>query len=210
MKKILCTSMFLGLIGFFLTCERHSLYSPSEDSPVSLLGIDFNNGSVTTPAAPTAIYIYSAGQQLSGDLGGRAGADTICVTANPTAGTTVHAFLSVDASDQIIDLVPPLYRTGISVVDGGGANIISTDWTSLWDGSIDMTLGAAGVIGPGLEWWNGSNMDGTASSNNCTGWTVSTSITGDMGNSNFTNSSWITWGNLPCSSGLNYLLYVAY
>ncbi|HPL18629.1 MAG TPA: hypothetical protein PLM53_18635 [Spirochaetota bacterium] len=209
MKKILFIIMLLGTTGLFITCESDNLVFNTKDEPLLLLGVKPNAPAVTPP--PAAIYIYSAGQQPNGNLGGRAGADALCTAANPTAGTTVHAFLSVDSSDLIIDLVPPAYRTGISVVDGGGANIISTDWASIWDGSIDMTLSAASVLGGGLEWWNGSNADGTLNSNNCSGWTSGSSMTiGQMGNSNFTNSSWITWGSLICSSGSNYLLCVAY
>jgi hypothetical protein len=209
MKKILIIILLLGTTGFFFTCDNEEIFFNAKDEPLVLLGVKPNTPPVPTP--PAAIYIYSAGQQPNGNLGGRTGADAICAAANPTAGTTVHAFLSVDSSDQITDLVPPAYQTGISVVDGGGANIISTDWASLWDGSIDMTLSAASVLGVGLEWWNGSNADGTSNSNNCSGWTSGSSITiGQMGNSNFANASWITWGSLICSSGSNYLLCVAY
>lgn len=215
--------MILGTAGVFLTCERNNLYTDEQQEEEELLYMialstpntdKFLNPppySPPPPPPPPVIYVYSAGQ-YAGNLGGRSGADATCVSAGPPAGTTtVHAFLSVTASDKIDDLVPPPYRNGIPVVDAGGANIISTDWNSLWDGSIDITLAAAGVFAAGLEWWNGSNQDGTLNSNNCLNWSSGSSIEfGMIGNSNFTAVQWINFAASPCNTNINFLLCVAY
>ncbi|OHD66000.1 MAG: hypothetical protein A2176_09520 [Spirochaetes bacterium RBG_13_51_14] len=203
MKKILLIIMILGAAVISLTCERNDLFDSTNDDFLSLINLDFNN--------PTAIYIYSYPTTQVGNQGGRAGADALCQTLAPPAGTTtVHAFLSVSASDQIRDLVPSAYQ-GLTVYDVTGANVISSTWTNLWDDNIDMTLSTAGVLGVGVEWWNGSNTDGTLNTNNCLNWTSSSSIDfGRMGNSNFTDTQWINWGSPPCNTNTNFLLCVAY
>ncbi len=204
MKKILSMLTIFFAAVVLVTCERNELYNNSNDDLFSLLV-----KGVETPE-PTAIYIYDAGLS-NGNLGGRAGADALCqaVAPPPFPVTTVRAFISVSAADEIADLVPPAYH-GLPVYDHSGTNTVSATWTGLWDGTINMTLSAAGVMPPGLEWWNGSNTTGTYNGASCQEWTSDlAAFTGIMGNSNFPDTNWINWGAPTCDFN-NYLLCVAY
>lgn len=226
MKKIIAILLLLGASIIFITCDRNDLYDNAKNDTLSLLAslYNLNNGGGTTTipptTPPTVIYLYSAGTRPNGNLGGRAGANATCITAGPPVGTTtVQAFLSVSASDQIRDLVPSIYQT-LPVVDAGGAMTIANTWNDLWTipAGLNMSLADAGVLGPGAEWWSGSNLDGTFNANNCNstgGWTSGSSIvTGWAGNSNaptlIANSLWINFGTLQCDSWTTNLLCVAY
>lgn len=58
---------------------------------------------ITEHSTP-AIYIFSCGVPTNGSLGGRKGADGICVTHKPAVCTTeakVHALITVSSNDQI-------------------------------------------------------------------------------------------------------------
>ena len=206
MKRIVSAIAFLIMALSFVTCERNELYDNSGDDLFALLGLEAGSGS-----GPTAIYIYSAGQ-YDGNLGGRAGADALCqaVATPPFPVTTVRAFISVSSIDTIAAVVPSVYH-GLPVYDHSGTNSISASWSDLWDGTIDMTLGAAGVLPAGLEWWNGSNTDGTLNLENCVGWTTTAAgNTGMRGNTNFVDANWINWTASSCDWAGNYLLCVAY
>lgn len=193
------------------TCERNDMYGGPGIDPEQLFTYipKSPDGAATPPATPTTIYLYNAGVAMP-NFGGRSGADAICLAAAPPAGTTtVHAFLSVSAGDQIRDLVPSLYHP-LPVKNYTGTMTISPAWSGLWDGSIDMKLSDAGVLPPGLEWWNGSNADGTNNANNCNAWTSDLTMdTGMIGNSNFITNQWINWSTTGCST-TQYLLCIAY
>lgn len=223
MKKIIIILLLLGASIIFITCDRNDLYDNAKNDTLSLLASVYNlnsgGGTTTPPATPTVIYLYSAGQR-NGNLGGRIGADATCIAAGPPAGTTtVHAFLSVSALDQIRDLVPSIYQT-LPVVDAGGAMTIANTWNDLWinPAGLNMSLADAGVLGGGAEWWSGSNLDGSYNSNNCDstgGWTSGSSIeTGWAGNSNAPTfimiDYWINFGQIQCNSLTTNLLCVAY
>jgi hypothetical protein len=215
MKKIIASMLFFLSAAFLITCEQNDLYTNTEDKALSLLGVNIDDP-VIIPA-PTAIYIYSAGP-YNGNLGGRTIADSLCdIPIRPAGTITWHAFLSVSGTDQIRDLVPSPYQ-GLPVVDAGGANVISSSWTLMWDGSIDMSLSNAGVLGAGAEWWNGSNLDGTYNASNCDGgtggWTTSGNpFSGEVGNSNapipLPANLWINWSLFTCDLAAS-LLCVAY
>ncbi len=204
MKKIVTASVLIVFAALFLTCERNDLYNNEGDDTLALIMIDLADNS------PQAIYIYDAGM-VTGNLGGRAGADALCQAAAPPPFpiTTVRAFISVSTTDRISSLVPSAYQ-GLPVYDYSGVNLISTSWTALWDGTIDMTLSAAGVLPGGLEWWTGSNIDGSLNAENCQGWTTDLAPdTGMRGNSNFPDAFWINWPASTCDFN-NYILCVAY
>jgi hypothetical protein len=218
MKKILVALMLANIAAYIAACDSNPLYFHTDDSPLSLLypGID-NPG---TP--PAAIYMYRTTAQHDGALGGRTGADTLCVnelaiTSLPITPTTVHAFLSVSASDEIRDLLPSAYWSlPIPIMDGTGTNTIANSWDDLWDGSINMPLhsnaGGAGVLLYGYPWWSGSNADGTynTDNDNCTNWTVASSgFFSKQGSPNANDATWINLSNQGCSASC-YVLCVAY
>ncbi len=167
-------------------------------------------GDGSTPGGSTAteITLYSAGQG-AGALGGIAGANAVCdASGNKPAGTTGVAFLSSDAQDLVtLSGVP----AALPVV-GPNATVISTTWAGLFDGGIDATLGAAGVLAIATdEFLSGTDASGVnVGGANCSNWT---SAAGDssVGRGNLTSGFWMDQ-NDPTNqcAGANHLLCAAW
>lgn len=166
------------------------------------------------PPPPTQTVLFSGGGK-SGALGGRAGADALCQAApRPPlvpANARVRAFISVNANDEIRDFpalhglvtsLPVLGPTGLKVAD---------DWNDLLDGSLDMSLRAAGVLSTSENfWYSGSNTDGSVSANTCTGWTAAnTFLDGTYGYAPQTSGGWSTTGAATCGAASYRVLCIA-
>jgi hypothetical protein len=177
--------------------------------------------SVFPPINPPApIYIFAVPAMINGDLtlgiypDGRTGGNTICQGIYATTFsflnvTTVQAFISVNASDQIKDLVPvsmgtnPVYGVnGVSIIP------ITAAWNDLWSGGniLNDLFTSIGII---ALWWSGSLSDGTAG-NTCSNWTsFSNAFTGTSGSQSNINTTWVSFGSTTCNIP-HYLLCVAY
>jgi hypothetical protein len=149
---------------------------------------------------------------------GRAGLDAVCFaaqTALDIEGGTPRALISVSAADDIADF-PTLYGlpTDLAFASRGG-EVIADDFADLLDGSIDLSIEAAGILegDPGL-WFTGSNADGTASANTCEGWTFEefdNSIRANYGYTSDTNTSWLDGNSTAsCSAGSYHVLCVSW
>ena len=167
--------------------------------------------------ASNNLVLFHAGQTQS-SLGGRAGADAKCVTALAAeaalTGASVHAFISVTATDEIRDM-PTTYSlpTNRPIVDVNGKKI-ADDWADLLDGTIDVALDETAVLGAvgnnDSFWHSGSNADGSLHADNCSGWTVSSGSQQKAGRYKVTNSEWISWAATPACSGQYRLLCIAW
>lgn len=168
-------------------------------------------GQVSEP--PQRIYIFYAGD-YNGNLGGRSGADSLCLTAKnnnfsflPDTVTTVKAFLSVDIGDEIINLVGESYPV-YGVKTDQSITKISDTWEDLWDGNIDVDLQTA--LGIDSLWWSGSNQYGAAVIETCNAWTSEASTDyAETGHWNRPNIMWIYYNNELCNDS-RPLLGVAY
>lgn len=167
----------------------------------------------STPAAPTDIVLYDGGQH-NGNLGGRAGADAICLdAATGTAadsGRTHHiAFLSVSSSDDLSNLNEfPDLDTDAPLVSLTGATVSST-FISAFDGAIDVSLAAAGVLGGGA-WWSGSGASGIAAET-CKGWSSQSTDDSAVIGVSSSEFNWIDGTTtFPCSMSSIHVLCVAY
>lgn len=160
-----------------------------------------------TSIAPMMI-LFAAGP-TNGNLGGRIGADSICSNAIPTGVSCahLHAFISVDASDEIQDM-PSNYNvpTDVQIASKEG-NIVQNNWADLLGGSILMSLVNANILtNSDTFWWSGSNDNGSLSSSHCGNWTASTSlVSGYSGYYNQTSTAWISAGAPDCSQSLPLL-----
>jgi hypothetical protein len=141
------------------------------------------------------------------EYSGRLGLDAVCESAKEAlalAGVSPRALISVGPADQIADF-PSLYGLPIDrPFAGPGGAIIASDFADLLDGSIDLSLEQAGIITsePGF-WFTGSEPDGTASANDCAGWTFSEldqTIRANYGHTYDTDSWWLG-GNATASCG---------
>ncbi|TAN41309.1 MAG: collagen-like protein [Nitrospirae bacterium] len=146
------------------------------------------------PSVPvTNIILYRHETTYNGNLGGRAGANTKCIASvnKPAGYSNFAAFISVNATDTIAG------RQAFSGLDisrtirSTNGTIIANNWADLLDGSIDVSLNAAGITG---SYWNsGTKADGTLGET-CSAWTVGVSGTGpllDWGSESVTNTTWI-------------------
>ena len=169
------------------------------------------------------IILYSAGGRYTSNLAGRTGADDICQssTNKPDGYANIHAFLSVNSTDEIRDM-PDKYGmpTGIPITSLNGT-MIADDLKDLLDGSIDVTLRAAGVVDVSwYYWWSGSKPDGSVAVDyrnfelTCHSWTVGDyySPLGGVGATFINVSYWMYAGAMGCDSGYNtnYVLCVAW
>lgn len=164
-----------------------------------------------TPVTPIILY-NAGGSGFDGNMGGRAGADALCqVSGNRPAGyANFRAFLSVNAGDEIRDM-PGNYGVPTNrPIAGPNGTVIANDWADLLDGTIDVSLGAAGLPTAG-PFWSGGNADGSLSANNCNGWTDNSGINfGEFGNPTRTNSTWLDDAYTSCSDMTYSLFCIAF
>lgn len=77
---------------------------------------------------------------------------------------------------------------------------IATSNADLFDGSIAVTLEAAGVFSSFTVWWSSTDSDGTENINTCTSWTSAAS-TGGYGASDVTNFQWVDRDSFASCAG---------
>lgn len=151
-------------------------------------------------ASALPIILYSAGDTYDGNLGGRSGADSMCVNSSnkPDGYSNFIAFLSVSADDEIRDM-PTLYSVPTDVpIQSVGGTRVANDWFDLLDGNIAFDLyEALGITG---SWFSGSNWNGSVHTDyTCAGWTVNTSIDySQLGRSDATDTNWMSGSTLAC------------
>ncbi len=168
-----------------------------------------------SPAVLQPIYIFNAGLQVGGTLGGRAGADATCRAAAQSQLVTmeaayVKAFLSVNEYDELKYVVPiSRWASPVFGMKTDGTLIqISADWNSLWDGTIDVSLKSA-VEANMNNHWTGSTQYGTYSTDQtCNGWTDSMAY-GMEGSATNIDYQWMDNGAIQCD-GADYLLCVGF
>jgi len=165
-------------------------------------------GSANAPV----IVVFDGGTRNTGATwSGRTGLDNVCQsakTAQSIAGGAPHALISVTSVDEIADF-PTLYGlpTNRAFASVSGA-VIADDFADLLDGSLDLSIEAAGILlsEPGL-WFTGSNADGTASTNTCQGWTTtvhSNEIRANYGYTGNTDSWWLDGSATATCAAVQY------
>jgi hypothetical protein len=144
------------------------------------------------------VVLFSGGG-TNGNLVGRSGADQRCGKQNP-GFDHVHAFISVNNSDEIRDM-PQNYGvpTDRPIVSLKGLQLADDFW-DLLDGKIDQSLMTSDVFPDDIvEWWSGSNFDGSVHGNTCNEWTSdSAGDLGRVGDTSDVNGSWIDDSNEFC------------
>lgn len=168
------------------------------------------NSNDLAAAVSLPMVIYSSVQQ-NGNFTDRATADGICL-ANIPGGleqANVRALISFNATDEIRDFeVNYGIRTDVSIVSPT-ADTLADDWDELLTTGLQVTLQSVGIGLAHVEWWSGSNADGSLSANTCTSWTdgfAGNGMTGRTDNA----ASWLAGGlNDPCAAN-KYLLCLAF
>jgi hypothetical protein len=180
-----------------VTCERHDMYDLAQ------YGLPPQG----------AIYVYPAGTH-TGDMGGRKGADELCykegyIYHKALKASTVKAFLSVSAMDELRFIVPvELWGYPVYGIDSTMAvTQIADSWNTLITSTpppvaINVAVGIGGVY-----WWSGSDSYGSFKVDYaCSEWHYSGAASLPYGNCG-TNS--LAAANQTCDLN-HYLLCLAY
>jgi len=159
------------------------------------------------------VVVAFDGGMHNGNLGGRAGADNICVAAKPGAigNTNVHALISVSTSDMVSNMSANLGVNSNIPVVFQGKELIAKDWTDMLDGSINAALTLSGVSSG--SWWTGSESDAgnvIATTATCNGFTdASSSAYGNVGNTSSSGFGWLGLATSQSCSNSYQLICVA-
>ena len=143
----------------------------------------------------------------NGNIGGRAGADTMCSLAASSKSLScghVRALISVSATDEIRDM-PSLYEVPTSVpIKSPLGTVFYSDWGTAFGGSnAASTLSASGILSS-FYWWSGSTASGALDpfGSHCANWTSDSDM--DLGvqgyNGSLSPSSWIADAEELCDA----------
>ena len=171
------------------------------------------------PPKTTLIYLSTATHQ--GNLKGtsqtaRAGADAICANEKPAnlpaSCSNIHAFLSVDANDEIRDMpanygydsAKPIYwwhnTNGFNET-----NKIDNSWSAMLDGSILKTQYSGTGVSTSAHSGSLSYLGGVSGSQNCNGFTRTSSSVTRVGGASVTSPNWISYysGGFDCGDSFS-------
>ncbi len=148
------------------------------------------------------VFVTSA--TYNGNLGGVSGADSKCqaLVANISSlNGTWKAWISVLGNDASARLIHSSveYR----LVDN--QTKVADDWNDLTDGTLDarINMSQLGQYVATSNVWTGTNITGTAISNNCILWTNSTlAVNGGRGLTSSVSSTWTVGSTSPCASSI--------
>jgi len=152
-----------------------------------------------------AVYLFQVSSSHNGDFltdaSSRADLDQLALAAYQASYSNlhcreVHAFISVAADDEIRDLGIPA-DLPVKSPDG---TVIANDRADLLDGSINTSLGDAGVVENFVSnYWTGATSEGGLHGWNCTNWT-STASNGTTGSSGSITDTWLIHSAVSCGS----------
>ncbi|TFH43614.1 MAG: hypothetical protein E4G96_00750 [Chrysiogenales bacterium] len=196
------------LLISFINCVRSDLYDNADKSPLALV-------SLQNPASHVDRMYLFTGPISNGDLGGRAGADNLCLNQRNSLYSfmqisTVKAFISVSSADPINALLAPSMRSlpVYGMRQNGTETLVSDTWYGLWDGAIATDLSSALGV-PADTWWSGSTAGGLQDANLCGHWTLSQPW-GKSGDLAKTDAAWIESIVQDCNANSQRVLCMAY
>ncbi|MCC7460609.1 MAG: hypothetical protein IT286_04820 [Proteobacteria bacterium] len=195
----------IGIAVTFLPAAFANNVAPTDGTETADVGISFYTNTILIYSTPVA----------DGDFGGRAGADSLCDTEQPGGDThsNVRAFISVDASDEIVDLVTNYSVPTNAPFMSQNGDVVLNDWTDLMDPTNNIALTLAGVVNTTF-WWSGSNANGSVAADTCDGWTDNTmmfngavALSGDANTWMFDTTSTCDGGFIPGQMSLVCISY---
>ena len=139
---------------------------------------------------PTEVIIFTTNNNYDGgQVGNRDQSTGNCYGSNSLDldhyFTTV-ALLSYSGGDSIADLAKNYGMPTDLPFRSTSGTTIADNFTDLLDGSIDVSISAAGVTA--ANYWSGSQSNGTLAANNCSDWST-TAGSGQFGLSTSTTST---------------------
>jgi hypothetical protein len=196
-----------------VTAVDVSSLSPAHDYWFNVLVEDeLWNRAAYTPVVVTTlqqIFVFPTAPSF-GNLGGsRATGDNACRTIRDSTypglpDDHVLMLISFDG-DEMIDMASAYSIPTNRPFSGPGGTVFADNWADLFDGSIDMTLAAAGALGSGF-WWSGSYSDGTGYTDTCENWySAAAAYSGAIGSATAVDGNWILFGTQTCSMTVPFL-----
>ena len=186
MKPIIFFLLILSIVFVSLNCEQEDLYTFMEEN-----------------TKPEKVYIFSDSTTISGNLGGRSGANPICQALYNSSFSGDFPAISVNAGDQVKDLLPSNWWdipvVGIHV-STKAETLLKSSWGELWSSPIILATlqTAAGLTTPH---WTGSDGSGLVSTQTCLGWTTNSNMeVGYTGSQNGTGTNWMYQNNTSCDT----------
>jgi len=144
------------------------------------------------------VFLTSTNFWNAGAFGGIAGADAACqgLADGASLGGTYKAWLSVSGNA----VTTRFTHSTVPYVLRGTKATIASNWADLTDGTIGASIsrletGAQAFNPAGV--WTGTNVDGTAGTQTCTGWNTQNG-SGQTGNSSLTAAGWTNEFNGSC------------
>lgn len=116
--------------------------------------------------------------------------------------------MSIDAADEIQDLGSNYGVPSTGPVQGPAGAGIAANLADLLDGTTSSSLSGAGVLAAATDYWTFSTATGALSANNCNNGFL-TGLSGQVGNSSFSNGQWLDDGTALCLLG-KYLICTCY
>lgn len=151
--------------------------------------------------------IYLTATLTTGGMGGRAGADALCVANKPSglSCANIHAFLSVNESDEIRDMDGEYgYDSDAPIYWWNDTNDKYVKFADRWTDMLDDTISVSQGDGTGdlTNPYSGSYYDGSINldKGNCDNFTSSVfEVTSASGRSGEVNGDWLDDITSPCS-----------
>jgi len=166
-------------------------------------------GQIAVSGNANVINVYYSAA-VAGNLGGRAGADAICLAAKPPqfVNPKVHALISISSTDSIATM-RSLYNISTSLpIVYGNSRLMAKNWADLVDGSANASLVAGGFSSN--FWWSGTENDlgnAISATSNCVGFTSNMSSDyGNVGNATTNGSGWMNVTGSPQTCAQTYPL----
>jgi len=149
-----------------------------------------------TPVPGNLVFYF--GGTTAGNIGPRSSADALCAANLPAGFGNYHSFIGYSTADSIANM-PSNYGISTSLpIQSVTSAVIAANWADLMDGSISISLSAAGVT-PSQNWWSGaenadgSHLDGVTA--DCNEWTSNSNVVGgNEGNRSSVTASWMDVG----------------
>jgi len=153
---------------------------------------------MTSAVTTDRIYLFASNAAISGRLGGRLGADSICRTKKSGSYDSlpcnyIHAFLSVDQNDYLGNF-PTMYGVGngsfpasVPIWGVNGSVAFASSWSSLLNLQQSANFDNRAALGLGSnfnQYWTGRSppsLNNSGGYNSCRGWMTDDISSGDNG-----------------------------
>jgi len=168
-------------------------------------GFDLDDNNADSEVSKSGTIVYATTCLSNGNLGGRSGADSKCLSCKP-AGlqcNNIHALISSGITTDEVRDMPANYGYGSNnpLYWYHSTNKVLTKFANNWADALDGGIMVNSNTGTGWNqfFWTGSDSSGRSASQNCNYW-IASSGAGQLGHTSLTTASWINYLPQTCSA----------